>query len=48
MNSTKEIDIKDRTYYNFADMINKTSWPKQNQDRWKSHTKIFLFKTLDM
>ena len=41
----KEINIKNRTYYFFDDMVNtKDIDPKQ----MKSNTKIFLLTTLDM
>ena len=40
-NEVKDIDIKNRTYYFFNDMINIKNFDPNN---WiKSHTKIFLF-----
>ena len=47
MNSVKETDIKNSTYYFFNNMINiKNVDP--NKIKMKSHIKILLFTTLAM
>ena len=50
-NRCKEIDIKNRTYYFFNDMINIKNLDLKKiriQKYTKSHTKILLFVTLDI
>ena len=36
-NKLTDVDIKNRTYYFFDDMINiKNCWSRWNKDRWKA------------
>ena len=44
-NKFKEIDIKNRAYYFFDDMINTKSLKRSRQI--KIHAKVFLFIALD-
>ena len=47
-NKIKDIDIKNHTYYFFDDIINIKIFDPNNIKIDKSHTKMFLFTTLDM
>ena len=47
-NKVKNIDIKNRAYYFFNDMIKIKSFNLNNFKTDGTHTKIFLFATLDM
>ena len=48
MGNTKEISIKNQTYYFFDDMMNiEDVDPNLLKNRQKSHTKILIFITLD-
>ena len=47
-NNIKDISIKNYTYYFFDDIINVKKFDPNNIKQMKSHTKIFLFTTLDM
>ena len=47
-NSIKDIDIKNRTYYFFDDIINIKTMIQIILKWMKSYRKIFLFTTLDM
>ena len=42
MNSVKEIDVKNRAYYFFDDMINIKNLYSNKIMIYESHTKIFL------
>ena len=44
----KDIDIKNRTYYFFNDVINIKNFDPNNIKKMKSHTKIVLFTAMDM
>ena len=46
-NKVKDIDIKNRTYYFFNDIINTENFDQITLKQIKSHTKIFLFTILD-
>ena len=48
INKVKVIDIKNRTSYFFNDIINIISFDPDTIKINESHTKIFLFTTLDM
>ena len=43
----KDIDIKNRTYYFFDDIINKKKFDADKSKSMKSYSKILLFTTLD-
>ena len=45
MNRVKEVDIKNRIYYFFDEMINKKILDPKKV-KLKSHTKVFLFTNL--
>ena len=47
-NKVKNIDIKNRAYYFFNDMIKIKSFNLNNFKTDETHTKIFLFAILDM
>ena len=44
----KDIDIEDRTYYFFNDIINIKNFDPNSIEIDANHTKMFLFTTLDM
>ena len=47
-NKFKDIDIKNHTYVSFNNVINKKNLIQKKLRYMESHTKIFLFTTLDM
>ena len=47
-NKVKDISIKNHTYYFFHDIINIKNFDPSNIKTDESHTKTFLFTTLDM
>ena len=47
-NKVKDIDIKNRTYYFYNDIINTKKSDPNNIKIDESHTKIFLFTILDL
>ena len=47
-NKVKDVSFKNHTYYFFDDMINIKNFDSNNIKIGKSHTKIFLFTTLDI
>ena len=47
MGNIKEINVKNRTYYIFNDMINIKDFHSSLLKKTKSHTKILVFTTLD-
>ena len=48
MANTKEINIKNRTYYFFDDMINIKEFDPNLLKQTKSHTKTLVFTILDI
>ena len=47
MGSTKEINIKDRTYYFYNDIIDLKTFDSKNLKVDKKRTKILIFTILD-
>ena len=47
-NKVKDIDIKNRMYYFYNDIINTKKIDPNNIKIDESHTKIFLFTILDL
>ena len=48
MGSTKEINIKERTYYFYNDIIDIETFDSKNLKLDKKRTKILIFTILDM
>ena len=46
--TTKQLDIKNRTYYFYNDLINVSNFEASNLKIDKTHGKTLIFITLDM